>query len=147
MISSENSSATRESSNVIILKSSLNFTGDSACTNEVRDIFDRQTYVPNDWWQLMCSNVLQPWDRRNSMTAPVHNITGAPTMLSFIWMSCEIGGKWLYNCSLVGFFFQVLFNTERHTCVVSLTFLVRIQILQQYNITESDKTKEGARFI
>ena len=70
-----NSSAARESSRVIILKSRLNATGHSACTSEVRDIFDRQTYVPNDWWQLMCSNVLQPWDRRNSMTAPVRNIT------------------------------------------------------------------------
>ena len=70
-----NSSATRESSRVIILKSHLNSTGHSACTSEVRGILDRQTYVPNDWWQLMCSNVLQPWDRRNSMTAPVRNIT------------------------------------------------------------------------
>ena len=70
-----NSSAARESSHVIILKSRLNSTGHSACTSEVRDMFDRQTYVPNDWWQLMCSNVLQPWDRRNSMTAPVPNIT------------------------------------------------------------------------
>ena len=57
------------------VKSRLNSTGHSDCTSEVRDIFDRQTYVPNDWWQLMCSNVLQPWDRRNSMTAPVRNIT------------------------------------------------------------------------
>ena len=53
-----NSSATRESSREIILKSRLNSTGHSACTSEVRDIFDRQTFVPNDWWQLMCSNVL-----------------------------------------------------------------------------------------
>ena len=66
-----NSSATHESSRVIILKLRLNSTGHSACTSEVRDIFDRQTYVPNDWWQLLCSNVLQSWDRRNSMTAPV----------------------------------------------------------------------------
>ena len=75
MITSKNSSATRESSHVIILKSRLDSTGHSACMSEVRDIFDRQTYVPNDRWQLMCSNVLQPWDRRNSMTAPVRNIT------------------------------------------------------------------------
>ena len=75
MITSENSSATRESSRGIILKSRLNSTGHSACTSKVRDIFDRQTYVPNDWWQLMCLNVLQPWDHRNSMIAPVRNIT------------------------------------------------------------------------
>ena len=75
MITNENSSATCESSRVILLKSRLNSTGHSACTNEVRDIFDRQTHVPNDWWQLMCSHVLQPWDRHNSMTAPVRNIT------------------------------------------------------------------------
>ena len=75
MITSENSSATRESPRVIILKSRLNSTGHSACTSEVRDIFDRQTHVPNDWWHLIYSNVLQPWARRNSMTVPVHNIT------------------------------------------------------------------------
>ena len=62
MITSENNSVARESSRVIILKSRLNSTGHSACTNEVRDIFDRQT-------------VLQPWDRRNSMTVPVRNVT------------------------------------------------------------------------
>ena len=70
-----NSSAARESSRVIILEWRLNSTGHSAWTSKVRDIFDRQTYVANDWWQLMCSNVLQTWDRRNSMTAPVRNIT------------------------------------------------------------------------
>ena len=75
MITSQNSSATSESSRVIILKLRLNSAGHSACTSEVRDIFDRQIFVPNDWWQLMCSNVLQPWDRCNSMTAPVRNIT------------------------------------------------------------------------
>ena len=74
-ITSENSSVARESSCVIILKSRLDSTGHSASTSEVRDIFDRQTHVPNDWWQLMCSHVLQPWDRCNSMTAPVRNIT------------------------------------------------------------------------
>ena len=52
------SSATRDNSLVIILKSCLNSTGHSACTSEVRVICDRQTYVPNDWWKLMCSNVL-----------------------------------------------------------------------------------------
>ena len=70
MITRENSSVARESLRVIILKSLLNSTGHSACTSE-----DRQTHVPNDWWQLMCSHVLQPWDPRNSMTAPVRNIT------------------------------------------------------------------------
>ena len=70
-----NSSAACESSRVIILKLRLNSAGHSACTSEVRDLFDRQAHVPNDWWQLMCSNVLQPWDRRNSMRAPVRNIT------------------------------------------------------------------------
>ena len=73
MITSENSSS-RESSRVIVSKWRLDSTGHSAGTSEVRDIFDRQTHVPNDWWQLMCSRVLQPWDRRNSMTAPVRNI-------------------------------------------------------------------------
>ena len=71
----EGSMITSESSRVIILKSRLDSTGHSACMSEVRDIFDRQIHVPNDWIQLMCSRVLQPWDRRNSMTAPVHNIT------------------------------------------------------------------------
>ena len=75
MITSENNSVARESSCVIILKSRLNSTGHSAFTSEVRDIFDRQTHVPNDWWQLMCSHVLQPWDRRNSTTAPVRKIS------------------------------------------------------------------------
>ena len=75
MITSENSSAARDSSRVIILKSRLNSTGHCARTSEVRDIFDRQTYVPNGWWQLMCSRILQPWDCRNSSTAPVRNIT------------------------------------------------------------------------
>ena len=49
MIPSENNSVARESSPVIILKSRLNSTGHSVCTSEVRDIFDRQTHVPNDW--------------------------------------------------------------------------------------------------
>ena len=53
-----NSSATHESSRVIILKSRFFSTGHSAWTSEIRDIFDRQTFVPNDWWQLMCSNAL-----------------------------------------------------------------------------------------
>ena len=53
-----NSSATRESLRVIILKSRLNSSGYSAGTSEIRDIFDRQTLVPNDWWQVMCSNVI-----------------------------------------------------------------------------------------
>ena len=75
MMTSENSSVARESSRVIILKSRLDSTGHSACTIEVRDIFDRQTHIPNDRWQLMCSRFLHPWDRRNSMTAPVRNIT------------------------------------------------------------------------
>ena len=69
MITSENNS-----SRVIILKSRLNSTGHSSCTSEVRDIFDRQTHVPNHWWQLMYSRVLQPWGHRNSTTVPVRNI-------------------------------------------------------------------------
>ena len=79
MITSENSSVARESSHVIILKSRLNSTGHSAFTSEVRKMFDRQTHVPNDWWQLMCSSVLQPWACRNSMAAPVRNITDGRT--------------------------------------------------------------------
>ena len=74
MITSENISVVRESSRMIILKSRLNYTGHSAFTSEVRDIFDRQTHVPNDRWLLMCSRVLQLWDCRNSMTAPVLNL-------------------------------------------------------------------------
>ena len=85
-----NSSASRESSRVIILKSRLNSTGHSACTSEVRDIFDRQTYVPNDWWQLMWSNVPQPWDRRNSMTAPVRNITNSLKYKYFCQSNCVV---------------------------------------------------------
>ena len=69
MITSENNSVARESSRVIILKSRLKSSCHSACMS------DRQTHVPNDRWQLMCPHVLQPWDRRNSMTAPVRNIT------------------------------------------------------------------------
>ena len=88
MITIEKSNATHESSRVIISKSRLNSTGHSACTSEVRDTFDRQTYVPNDWWQLMCSDVLQLWDRRNSMTAPVRNITWAPP-----WINIKEGTK------------------------------------------------------
>ena len=53
-----NSRAIRGSSRVIILKSRFSSIGHSACTSEVRDIFDRQTFVSNDWWRLMCSNVL-----------------------------------------------------------------------------------------
>ena len=75
MITSENSSVARESSRVIILKSRVNSTGHSACTSEVRDIFDRQTHVPNGRWQMMFSRVLHAWDRRNSTAAPVRNIT------------------------------------------------------------------------
>ena len=75
MITSENSSVARESSRVVILKSRLNSTCHSACTSEVRDIFDRKTHVSNGGGQLMCSCVLQPWDRRDLMTAPVRNIT------------------------------------------------------------------------
>ena len=52
MSTSENSSVARESSRVIILKSRLNSTGHSACTSEVRDIFDRQPMYPmaDDSW-------------------------------------------------------------------------------------------------
>ena len=75
MITSENNSVARESSRVIILKSCLKSTANSACTSEVRDNFDRHIYVPTDWWQLMCSCVLQPWGCCNSTTAPVRNIT------------------------------------------------------------------------
>ena len=46
---SENNSVARESSRVIILKSRLDSTAHSACTSEFRDIFDRQTHVPNNW--------------------------------------------------------------------------------------------------
>ena len=74
MNTSEKYSVARESSRMIILKSRLNSTGHSACTSEGRDIFDRHTHVPIDWWQLMCSRVLQRWGRRNSTTEPVHNI-------------------------------------------------------------------------
>ena len=72
----------RESSRVIILKSRLNSAGHSVCTSEVRVIFDRQTHVPNVWWQLMCSRVLQLWGRRYSTTAPVRNITTVPNGFS-----------------------------------------------------------------
>ena len=47
MITSENRSVACESSCMIILKSHMNSTGHSACMSEVRDIFDRQTHVPN----------------------------------------------------------------------------------------------------
>ena len=43
-----NSSVTCESSRMIILKSRLKSTGHSACTSEVCDISDCQTFVPND---------------------------------------------------------------------------------------------------
>ena len=80
-----NSSVARESSHVIIWKSRLNSTGHSVCTSEVRGTFDSQTYVPNDWWQLMCSNALQHWDRRNSMTSPVRNIA-RPNGSRLVWV-------------------------------------------------------------
>ena len=61
MITSENSSAAHESPRVIILKSRLNSTGHSACTSEVRDIFDRQTHVPNDTADVLArSPTLRP---------------------------------------------------------------------------------------
>ena len=50
IITSKNNSVARESSRVSILKSRLNSTSHSACTSEVRDIFVRQTHVPNDRW-------------------------------------------------------------------------------------------------
>ena len=78
MITSENRSASRESSRVIILKSRLNSKAHSACTSKVRDIFDRQARIPSDWWQLICLRVLQPWGRHNSTTAPVRNTTLQP---------------------------------------------------------------------
>ena len=46
MNTSENNSVAHESSRVIILKSRLSCTGHSACTREVRDIFDRETRIP-----------------------------------------------------------------------------------------------------
>ena len=103
MITSENSSVACESSRVIILKSRLNTTGHSTRTSEVRDIFDRQTHVPNGWWQLMCSHVLQLWDRRNSMTAPIRNITprqNSPRLLNdpciYIYIICQYFWDYLY---------------------------------------------------
>ena len=75
MNTSENNSVARESSRVILLKSRLNSTGHFACMREVRNIFDRQTCIPNDWWLPMCSRVFQPWGRHNSTTAPVRNFT------------------------------------------------------------------------
>ena len=86
MITSKNSGIARESSHVIILKSRLNSTGHSACTSEVRDIFDRMTHVPNDWWQLMFSRILQPWEHRNSMTVPVRNITPGERTSAFLFL-------------------------------------------------------------
>ena len=68
-----NSSATRESSHVIISKSCLNSTRHSACTSEVRNIFDRQTFSTQ---QLMTADVLKcSWDRCNLKMAPICNIT------------------------------------------------------------------------
>ena len=67
--------AARESSRIIIVKSRLNSTGHSARTSEAHGIFDCQTHVPNGWWWLMCSHILQSWDRHKSMTAPIRNIT------------------------------------------------------------------------
>ena len=74
MITSENSRATRESSREIILKSHLNSKGHSACASEVRDIFDRQTQVSNDWRQLICSTVIQPRDRGKISKHPVKKV-------------------------------------------------------------------------
>ena len=96
MITSENSRVACESSCVIILKSCLDSTGHSACTSEVRDIFDRQSHVPNDWWQLMCSRVLQPWDRCNSMTAPIRNITAVRSIGIYLH-----SGKTKFMASLI----------------------------------------------
>ena len=100
MITSENNSVARESSRVIILKTRLNSTGHSACTSKVRGISDYQTHVPNDWWQLMCSRVLQPSDRRNSMMAPVRNITsGAKRLVTNlkVWKFIDNNRYWQYR--------------------------------------------------
>ena len=77
----ENSSVGREGSRMIILKSRLKSTGHSAGTSEVRNIFDRHTPAPSDRWQLTCPRALQPRDRRNPMTATVHNITNQQRMI------------------------------------------------------------------
>ena len=70
-----NSSATRESSRAIILKSCFFSTGHSACMSEVRDIFWLSDLC-TQW--LMTADVLEcslTLERRNLMTAPVRNIT------------------------------------------------------------------------
>ena len=72
MITSENSSAARESSRVITLKSHLNSTGHSARTSETRDIFDHQT--PCTQW-LMTADVLA---RSPTLTPPQLNDSTCP---------------------------------------------------------------------
>ena len=135
MITSENGSVARESSSVIILKSRLNSTGHSTCTSKDRDIFDRQTHVPNDWWQLMCSLILQPWDCCNSMMAPVRNIT---SLINTFWVPLLFSlrrilsiiprrlSRSLYSrnccivCFLVGFFFVLLRSSFFLLCLLLL---------------------------
>ena len=65
MITSENSSVARE-------KSRFNSTGHSAGMSKVRDFLIVRPMYP---MALMCSHVLQPWDRHNSMTVLIRNIT------------------------------------------------------------------------
>ena len=69
MNTSENNSVVRESSRVIILKSRLNSTGHSACTHEVRDIFQ---------W-LMTADVLARSQRQRPFVilqdSPIHFVS------------------------------------------------------------------------
>ena len=99
-----------ESSCVIILKSRLNSTGHSACTSEVHDTFDRQTHVPNNQWQLMCSHVLQPWECCNLMMAPIRNIT---ISIFVFWLksfyAVEFGNKqYLIISILIVFHYKII---------------------------------------
>ena len=72
IITSENNSVARESSRVILLNSRLNSTGHSACTSEVRDIFDRQTRVSNDWCARSFSNLEAAETQRQRTSVILH---------------------------------------------------------------------------
>ena len=83
-----NSSATRESSRVIILKSRFFSTGHSACTSEVRDIF-WSSDLCTQWLMtadvLECSLTLRPPQFDDGARPLYYTIAILWTRLSFAW--------------------------------------------------------------
>ena len=66
--------------------------------------------------------------------------TTCPVCLN--WMSCEMGGKWPYNCCFVGSHLQDLLKTARCIHVLFATSFfsncfVRVQVVHAYNRTNT----------